>query len=410
MKTLKQSLRKKPTYNELVNYIEEDIPIKYPDRTATFLRNSHYLSQFDGDTFIDLEEQEKNIEKEKFKEAEVKKIAAETQTTAQVVRATKKSISLQTGGIRNTESSSSGTQTDRPLTVDAGTKAPKLGQRTGTQTDRISTATGDTQTNRMSGVGIQTDGPSTQIFDMTMDDATDAAMADAEAEEQAAREREQRRTQNIVNLVSRHLGENVRDLPYLPISTASSSSKGPAPDLPAEDTSNPRGRPSKNPAINDGTENTTQKRGRKPKVAGEGSNPMIVNQEQEQHKRSKSGETASPPARKRLNKKTEDKELKKIQAAIQRQDAEEAKQMKKIEKAVGKADVKHGVAEINNKDKKWWEKQNITVIKQQAELRGHRFTDLETKGGTKTVGGVKTKFKKFKKPEYLEVLFKLLKI
>ena len=66
MKTLKQSLRKKPTFNELVNYLEVDQPtIKYPDRTATFLRNSNYLTQFDGDNFIDLEEQEKNIEKEK---------------------------------------------------------------------------------------------------------------------------------------------------------------------------------------------------------------------------------------------------------------------------------------------------------------------------------------------------------
>ena len=61
MKTLKQSLRKKPTYNDLINYLEVEQPkIKYPDRTATFLRNSPYLSQFDNDSFIDLEEQEKN--------------------------------------------------------------------------------------------------------------------------------------------------------------------------------------------------------------------------------------------------------------------------------------------------------------------------------------------------------------
>ena len=299
MTTLKQFLRKKTTYNELGNYIEEDIPIRYPDRTATFLRNSNYLQQFDGDTFIDLEEQENNINKEKLKEMEVRKVAAATQTTAQVVTATNRHISIQTGGVRNNESSSSGTQTDRPLTVDAGTKAPKLGQKTGTQTDRISTATGDTQTNRMSGVGIQTDGPSTQIFDMTVDDATDAAMADAEAEEQAAREREQRRTQNIVDVVSRHLGENVRDLPYLPISTASSSrersrSRSAAPDV--------DGGSGGTGAIQTVREDTggesTKRRGRKPKVAGEGSNPMIVNEEAEQQKRSKSGETASPPARK----------------------------------------------------------------------------------------------------------------
>ena len=49
-------LRRKPTYEELINYIEIEKPkIKYPDRTATFLRNSHYLSQFDGN-LLDLED------------------------------------------------------------------------------------------------------------------------------------------------------------------------------------------------------------------------------------------------------------------------------------------------------------------------------------------------------------------
>ena len=53
------NLRRKPTFNELINYTEIEQPkIKYPDRTATFLRNSHYLSQFDGNLF-DLDEQQK---------------------------------------------------------------------------------------------------------------------------------------------------------------------------------------------------------------------------------------------------------------------------------------------------------------------------------------------------------------
>ena len=61
-----QNLRRKPTYNELINYLEFEQPkIKYPDRRATFLRNSPYLSQFDGDSWIDLEEQEQNINKKK---------------------------------------------------------------------------------------------------------------------------------------------------------------------------------------------------------------------------------------------------------------------------------------------------------------------------------------------------------
>ena len=65
---------------------------------------------------------------------------------------------------------------------------------------------------------------------------------------------------------------------------------------------------------------------------------------------------------------------------------------------------------IEGKDKKLWENQNITILKQQAELRGHRFNDLETKGGNTTVQGVKTKIKKFKKEDYLQALFKILKL
>ena len=65
---------------------------------------------------------------------------------------------------------------------------------------------------------------------------------------------------------------------------------------------------------------------------------------------------------------------------------------------------KHGVGLIENKSPSFWKSQSITILKQQAELRGHRFSDLETKGG-----GTKSKFKKFKKADYLETLLNLLK-
>ena len=52
----------------------------------------------------------------------------------------------------------------------------------------------------------------------------------------------------------------------------------------------------------------------------------------------------------------------------------------------------------------------MAIIKQEAELRGHRFTDIETKGGHSTVLGVKTKMNKFKRDDYLQVLFKILKL
>ena len=81
---MKSNLRKKPTFDELINYIEVEQPkIKYPDRTATFLRNTHYLSQFDG--LFDLEEQEKQITKEQIREKEIVRTAATTQGTASVI-------------------------------------------------------------------------------------------------------------------------------------------------------------------------------------------------------------------------------------------------------------------------------------------------------------------------------------
>ena len=83
-----ESLRRKPTYDELINYLEFEQPkIKYPNRYATFLRNSPYLSQFDGQSWIDLEKQENDVNKERMKEMEVRRRVREESSTAQAVRA-----------------------------------------------------------------------------------------------------------------------------------------------------------------------------------------------------------------------------------------------------------------------------------------------------------------------------------
>ena len=48
--TSSAGLHKKPTYEELINYIQRDPDkIRYPDRQATILRNSHWLTQLDGE-------------------------------------------------------------------------------------------------------------------------------------------------------------------------------------------------------------------------------------------------------------------------------------------------------------------------------------------------------------------------
>ena len=58
-----QGLRRRPEYDEIVNYLNNDLPsIKYPDRLATFLRRTNQLSHLldsDGYSLFDLEVQQK---------------------------------------------------------------------------------------------------------------------------------------------------------------------------------------------------------------------------------------------------------------------------------------------------------------------------------------------------------------
>ena len=53
-------LRERPTYEELINYIEtNNDKIKMPDRRAMMVRSSFYLNQLDGEGMRRQEEQEK---------------------------------------------------------------------------------------------------------------------------------------------------------------------------------------------------------------------------------------------------------------------------------------------------------------------------------------------------------------
>ena len=62
-------LRRRETYQEIINYLEnEQEIIKYPDRTAKFLRDSPYLTQLDGEGQRTLEEQQLNAMKQQEKD------------------------------------------------------------------------------------------------------------------------------------------------------------------------------------------------------------------------------------------------------------------------------------------------------------------------------------------------------
>ena len=74
----------RPTYEELINFV--DYPIKYPDRTATFTRDSPLLTQLDGIGMMELEEMERNEKIERYKDDLIRQIAYNTGHPAQLHR------------------------------------------------------------------------------------------------------------------------------------------------------------------------------------------------------------------------------------------------------------------------------------------------------------------------------------
>ena len=81
-------LKKRDTYDEIVNYIETDpTKIRYPDRTATFIEQSHQMKMLGGQAYADMEEQqEKNI-KEDMKDGLLRTAAGKDDKTRSIYKA-----------------------------------------------------------------------------------------------------------------------------------------------------------------------------------------------------------------------------------------------------------------------------------------------------------------------------------
>jgi len=81
-------LRRKPTYEEVIDYIENDPDkIKYPNRAAKFLRNTFQLSQLDGMGQALLEQQQAEEMKERVKDYQLHQLAIQNDTDARTERA-----------------------------------------------------------------------------------------------------------------------------------------------------------------------------------------------------------------------------------------------------------------------------------------------------------------------------------
>ena len=78
-------LRKRESYDDLVRYIERDPnKIRYPNRSATFLEQSHYMKHLGGEDYMAMEEQQLRASKEKVKEDVVRERAGGEATSALV--------------------------------------------------------------------------------------------------------------------------------------------------------------------------------------------------------------------------------------------------------------------------------------------------------------------------------------
>ena len=82
-------LKQRKTFEEVIDYIQNDkTKIKYPDRTAKFLRNSFELSQLDNAGMMLMEQQQFREMKEREKEHLLRQLVANTSKSITEARAT----------------------------------------------------------------------------------------------------------------------------------------------------------------------------------------------------------------------------------------------------------------------------------------------------------------------------------
>ena len=81
-------LKRRDTYDEIANYIETDPnKIRYPDRTATFIEQSHQMKMLGGQAYADMEDQQENNIKEDMKDGLLRRAAGKDGKTKSVYKA-----------------------------------------------------------------------------------------------------------------------------------------------------------------------------------------------------------------------------------------------------------------------------------------------------------------------------------
>ena len=168
-------LKPKLTLNDVIHQFQtERNPIKYPDRTATFVRNSFELSQLDGEGMREMEEQQARQMAEVAKEHAIRDLARNSNVShvalSEQAKALTRNASIQ--ALIQPTSSDQGTQrggtTLERGTQRGGTTLEKGTQRGGTTTDK-GTQRGGTTTDKETQRGGTTTDKETQGYIQTTD-------------------------------------------------------------------------------------------------------------------------------------------------------------------------------------------------------------------------------------------------
>ena len=368
-----QGLRKRESYNEIVDYLEnKQEKINYPNRFAKQIRNSPQLSNLlDGEGMgaVEMEEQQmKAMEHEQAEQA-----VRQAGGTAQVLRA-------------------AASQTDKPAirVGETQTRNPRMAS-TGSQAWKPNVASG----------GVQTNGPETQIFDMTLDDNVDVMMDEIEAVSDQQKTQTKQKQENITRILQSHLGnevtpDNLDFAHQLAQQSASSSSNQPMQD--PESQIEPKGR---------------RGRPRKTQQSDEPPQPMIVNQEGDQIKRQTSGDgngngkARGKPKRRAAKKEKEPDALGASptpeitggassssgpapdpEPAPKAKAKAKAKTAAQPKKTITKEKPAHDTTKDTNANPKYWARQNVGyLIDKLQQHHGVRFTKEQLKGKSKLKKG-----------------------
>ena len=433
-------LRKRDTYDQLVNATQPQLA--EPDRQAKQLRESPQIANLlDGEgmfSMVQLVEQQAAAAKHQMAEASIREAAGE---------------GLNPEGIRGTaqEMRAAGTQTSKPRLVSSGQQASAASGARSTQTSSAPLASTATQAWRQqtrSG-GTQTDAAELSgalFFDMGVDDKMENELEEIDTQMDALDSAAASQHKSIVGILKKHMGQEVTpaqsDFAHRLATQASSGGARSSQEDPesAHEPKGPRGRPRsyQTPMDTDADPKTTmsvaqtskQKAGESPvpraksKARAEG---VSIPSEEKQAKAEALGPpitVTAAPAPEAKQKSLGPAKAKKAASASSSSgppdpapETEHEPARGGTTKGSGKSQTApkkgatpraHGIEIIDGKSKSWWSTQNISVIKSQAELRGHRFSDLDTKGGKVRKDGQMLKVKKMSKADYLETLLKLL--